>query len=316
MLRGSEVLRAHHWEWVGLLPAHDHDTINNSSWQRFCTQHFNSSPVFQHKQVTSAIFHSAMQQTTVYIVLSLLAAATVSSSGAETHSLQEVIDYIQEKREVLSQHDFFSFLADTSVPARKRMQFVPYFGYFAIAGADLLDSWFRIPNPQNELERRVNTFIDEDNFHYNLFVTDMEDVLGYNTTRFGSYEAIVRHIWGDDSRAVRMLVYVWGSVVTKTKDPTVYLASFEAVEACLKHLFENANEYIFRGENGLPDLRYFGQTHIDFEKNHTLTSWFKEGDDPFRPLASYQMSKEAKELSLEVVDDLFYWYVLHIGYLL
>ena len=252
-----------------------------------------------------------MQQTRIYVVLSLLAAAIAICSAAETtHNFQEVIDYIEEKRVVLSQHNLFQYISDTSVPARKRMQFVPYFAYFAIAGADLLDSWFRIPNPKTELERRVNTFIDEDNFHYNLFLYDMEDVLGYTNGRFGSYAAIMRHLWGDDSRAVRMLVYTWGSVATRTTDPMVTLASFEAVEAGLKHLFESANEFVFRGENGLPELKYFGQTHIDFEMNHTLTSWFKEADEPHRPLASYKITKEAKELSLEVVDDLFYWYAL------
>ena len=251
-----------------------------------------------------------MQQTRILCaLLSLLVAAAVSrySAATSTHNFQEVIDYIEDKRVVLSQHDLFRYISDTSVSANKRMQFVPYFGYFAIAGADLLDSWFRIPNPQTELERRVNTFIDEDNFHYNLFLYDMEEVLGYTTSRFGSYSAIMRHLWGDDSRAVRMLVYTWGSVASRTKDPMVVLASFEAVEAGLKHLFESANEFVFRGENGLPALKYFGQTHIDFERNHTLTSWFKEGDEPHRPLASYEISKEAKKLSLEVVDDLFFW---------
>ena len=246
-----------------------------------------------------------MQKTRLYFIFTLLAAAGLCF-GAE-HTLQDVIDVIEVKRETLSKHKLFEYISDTSVPARKRMQFVPYFGYFAIAGADLLDSWFRIPDPKTELERRVNVFIEEDNFHYNLFLYDMEEVLGYNTDRFGSYSAIMRHLWGDDSKAVRMLVYTWGAVAVKSKDPMVALASFEAVEAGLKHLFESAKEHVFNGENGLPDLKYFGQTHIDFEMNHTLTSWFKEGDEPFRPLASFEMSEESMNVSLEVVDDLFYW---------
>lgn len=247
-----------------------------------------------------------MQKSKAYVVLLIVAAASIWPRGA-AHTFQEVIDVIEGKRVELSQHKLFEYISDTSVPASKRMQFVPYFGYFAIAGADLLDSWFRIPSPQTELERRVNVFIEEDNFHYNLFLYDMEEVLGYTTSRFGSYGAIMRHLWGDDSKAVRMLVYAWGSVKQKSEDPMVTLASFEAVEAGLKHLFESAKEFVFDGENGLPDLKYFGQTHIDFEKNHTLTSWFKEGDEPFRPLASYEMSEESKHISLEVVDDLFYW---------
>ena len=248
-----------------------------------------------------------MQTSTRASILVALLVATNLCLAASTHTFQEVLDVIEEKRVVMSQHKFFKYLSDESVPAAKRMQFVPYFGYFAIAGADLLDTWFRIPNPTTELERRVNIFIEEDNFHYNLFLYDMEDVLGYTNSRFGSYGAVMRHLFGDDSKAVRMLVYTWGAVPTKSKDPIVSLASFEAVEACLKHLFENAMQHVFYGQDGLPDLKYFGQTHVDFEKNHTLTSWFKEDDVPFRPLATQEMSEESKRVSLEVVDELFYW---------
>ena len=87
----------------------------------------------------------------------------------------------------------------------------------------------------------------------------------------------------------------------------VALASFEAVEAGLKDLFEVTYDKIFNGKDGYPDLKYFGKTHVEFEVNHTVTSWFKEEDEPFRPLANYEISKETKEFSLEVVEDMFYW---------
>ena len=43
--------------------------------------------------------------------------------------------------------------------------------------------------------------MEEDNFHYNFFLNDVEKVLGYTLDRFGSYAAVLRHIWGDDSKA-------------------------------------------------------------------------------------------------------------------
>lgn len=245
------------------------------------------------------------------LALILLSASTDLLSGASAGNFQEVMDTIEAKSAELSQHELFRFLADDSVPARKRMQFIPYWTYFSMAGSDLLDNWFRIPNPTTELEHRVNVFIDEDNFHYNLFLYDVENV-GYTVDDFGSYTAVLRHIWGDDSKAVRMLVHTWGSGAKKNNDPLLALASFEAVEAGLKYLFEGVYENIHKGKGGFPELQYFGQKHIDYEMNHTVTGWFKDGDMDFRPLGSYEATEETKRLSLEVVDDLFYWYVRDI----
>ena len=245
----------------------------------------------------------------VLLVLSIVLAG-VSAHSELANNFQEVMDVIEKRGEDLSHHELFKFLANDSIPARKRMQFMPYWTYFSMAGSDLLDSWFRIPHPKTELEHRVNTFIDEDNFHYNLFLYDVENVLGYTISDFGTYAAVLRHIWGDDSKAVRMLVLTWGDGAKKSDDPLLTLASFEAVEAGLKYLFEAVYENIFKRQDGFPDLKYFGQTHIDFEMSHTVTGWFKDDDSmEFRPLGSYEATEETKQLSLQLVEDLFYWYV-------
>jgi AraC-like DNA-binding protein len=202
-----------------------------------------------------------MQQlgSTVYLAAAILLISIVSSSSfAELHRFQEVIDVIEEKRLELSNHELFKFIADESIPASKRIQFAPYWTYFALAAADVTDNWIHIPNPQSELEYRVNVCIDEDNFHYNLFLHDIESVLGCSPSHFGSYGAILRHLWGDDSKAVRMLIYAWGSGV---KHPMVALASFEAAEAGLKVFFQVTYDKIFNGKDGYPDLKYFGQAH-------------------------------------------------------
>ena len=237
-------------------------------------------------------------------LLLLVAASTYHCCSAA--SFQEVIDVIEERKEELSQHKLFKYIADESIPAKRRMQFAPYWTYFAVSAADVTHGWIRIPDPQTELEHRVNVWIDEDSWHYNYFLHDIESVLGYTLDRFGSFGAVLRHIWGDDSKAVRMLIYAWGSV--KSKDPLVILASFETMEAGLQCLFESTYGKIAKGKNGLPDLDYFGQAHVEHEMNHTATnSWTKDGDQPYRPLAAYEVTEETKKLSLEIVEDLFYW---------
>lgn len=253
-----------------------------------------------------------MTPTTAVILLAGAVAICLQfSTATATPSVkfQEVMDVIEEKRLELSQHKFFKFLSDESIPATKRIRFVPYWLYFALAAPDVLDNWMRIANPQTELEHRVNKFIDEDSFHYNLFLHDVENVLGYTPDRFGSLGGILRHIWGDDSRAVRMLIYSWASGVKKSKDPIVTLASFEAVEAGLKDFVETVYGKLFLGKDGFPGLKYFGQAHVDLEMNHTVTGWFKPDGEisDFTPIEEFDISEEAKAYSLEVVEDMFYW---------
>ena len=109
-----------------------------------------------------------------------------ANCGAESLvKFQEVINVIQEKRLELSEHKFFEFLRDESIPERRRMTFVPYWTFYSLTAADILDSWIRIPEPKNDLERRINAFIGEDNFHYNFFLHDVETVLGYSVDKFG-----------------------------------------------------------------------------------------------------------------------------------
>ena len=196
------------------------------------------------------------------------------------------------------------------------MQFAPYWTFFALAGAgDMLDIWMRIPEPKTDLEKKVNTFIEEDNTHYNLFLHDVEKILGYTVDRYGSYEAVMRHVFGDDSKAVRMLVYTIATCARKSKDPIVPLTINEAVEAGLKDMFQITTAKIYAGKNGIPGLKYFGKEHIDYELKHTLSAWFRQSNEPDGdtkapsggPLAGCELTEDMFQLCLEIAEEIFYW---------
>ena len=245
-----------------------------------------------------------LTKTSLSLTVLIVAATAIYSTSAG--NFQEVMDVIEKKSEKLSQHHFFKYLADKSVPASKRLQFMPYWTFFSMAASDVLDNWIRVQNPQTELEYRINAFIAEDNWHYNFFVHDMDNVLKYTINDFGSYGAVLRHIWGDESKAVRMLVYTT-TEVTRSKDPLVTLSSFEAMESGLNFLFESIYEHIFKEEEEFKSMQYFGVLHIDLERNHTITG---------STLGSYDASEETRQLSLEIIEDIFYWYVLSLIILL
>ena len=227
------------------------------------------------------------------------------SAQKDTVLFREVVADLEVKSKELFKHPFFKRLEDETIPIRRRMTVVPYWTYFAMGFADVVDTWFYISNPQNELEERVNMYVSEDNFHYNFFLHDVENVLGYTLDRYGSYAAVMRHLWGDDSRAVREYIYGWLDCVNRYKDPVITLATFEAVEMNLKPLFDTMYTAIFLPENGIKELKYFGQEHVELEINHTQFNWFNQGVTPFLSLEDVKITLQQRDRALEVSEDLY-----------
>ena len=250
-----------------------------------------------------------MKGITTITALSL--ALLVASIGAEdTASFREITADLDEKVKELFQHPFFIRLADDSIPIRRRATFVPYWTFFSMGFADVVDTWFSIPNPQNELEERINLYVAEDNFHYNFFLHDVEKVFGYTLDRYGSYAAVLRHIWGDDSRAVREYIYGWIECVNRYRDPIITLATFEAVEMTLKPIFDTMYTAMYLPENGLKDLEYFGQKHVELEANHSQFNWFNQGVTPFLPIEELDITVQQRDRALEVSQEIYERYVL------
>lgn len=248
----------------------------------------------------------------VALVLAVGVNSTKEDESVDPQLFADVISVCKQRQEQMSQHPFFKMLADQSIPVRQRMMFAPYWASFALSAADVMDTWLYFPNPRTELEELVDAFIGEDNFHYNFFLHDLEEVFGYTMDRFGSVSAVMRHMYGADSKAVRELMYAWVGVVTKySNDPIVILASFEAGEACMKTFFETVYTYVFLAEEELKDMQYFGTKHVELEMNHKLTTWFK-GDDLIRPLAQIEITPLQKEHALEAVEVTYEKYVPYL----
>ena len=220
---------------------------------------------------------------------------------------QTVLDEIARRREVLANHPLFAFLADDSVTPVRRMRFAPYWTFFAMGAADIIDTWIRYEHPKNELEERINRFVDEDDFHYNLFLHDVEHVLGYGSDRFGSFQGVVRHLWSDETRTVRQFFYDWIDVVKKNRnDPVAILTTFEAGEAGLLDIMEVTYSKIYAPEGGLKDLKYFGKEHIELERSHNVTGWFGEqADISEKSLANVEITDEQRQLYEKIASRMF-----------
>ena len=243
-------------------------------------------------------------------LLALIAGTTATVKEGKTESkFSDILSVIDEKRESLSQHRLFEFMRDEALPWEKRLSFAPYLLYLTMTFADVCDTLLYVPNPTTELERRINTFISDDDFHYNFYLNDIT-ALGYTLDRFGSLPGVLRHIWGDESRAIRQLMYTWISIVKKYDDPLITFVTIESLEAAGKDFFETA--YKIRNPDDSQELQYFGTNHAELEGNHSQTAWTREEDISIdnRPLGKFDVLPVQLAQAMEIVDDIFERYIM------
>ena len=249
----------------------------------------------------------------LFVFAGLLPASTAAENQlSETILYQEIVTHMQQKSEKLRQHPLLDFIKDDAIPARRRISFAPYLSYIAMSFADVLDTWLLFPNPQNELEERINSHIQEDDYHYNLFLHDIESVLGLSLDDFGSYSAVMRHLWGDDSRAIRQYIYGWLDCVARYNDPIITLTTLEAMEAGAQALIGTTSKLV-KQDSELKELKYLGQAHVELEKNHSQFVWFDE-QATVPPLGHIEISGEQRDHALQITEEMFerYGCVMHI----
>ena len=190
----------------------------------------------------------------------------------------DVINLIEKQRKVMFEtNPFFKIVADEAFSVEQRMLFIPYMLFFSCGGPDVITLLMKSdkePSDLNFIEKKINAFINEDNFHYNFYLTDLE-TLGFTMEKFGSVNAVIRHIFAQESIPVRKLVYSLSHYSRQHLDPLVRLTLCELIEAGLFDLFVTIYKKIVKKENSpFANLHYFGDTHVNLEMNHTVTSWF------------------------------------------
>ena len=164
-----------------------------------------------------------------------------------------VLAFVENERAKMSNaNPLFPVLRDASIPVQQRMSFAPYMLYFSLSCPDVLTNWMKIDKPENELnevEKRINIFVNEDNFHYNFYLRDLE-TLGWSLDKFGSCGGVLRHVWASESIAVRKLMYTVVSSLRRSADTLVSLTVVELLEAGLYDLFTTVYTHIAKASPG------------------------------------------------------------------
>ena len=221
----------------------------------------------------------------------------------------DVVEYIDlSRRNMYESTPFFETLKNESLTKRQRMLFFPYMLFFSLGSPDVKTLMMKYRKPEEQLttvERKVNNFINEDNFHYNFYLNDLEE-LGYGLDRFGSTSGVIRHVFSEEAIPTRRVVYAIGSYIDPEGDPLMALAIPEIIEAGLFDLFTTVYKHIVKAgeDEDYAALEYFGDTHVKLEQNHTVTRWFAPGHPEDNDVANVEVPDDSWESITLMVDDL------------
>jgi hypothetical protein len=209
--------------------------------------------------------------------------------------MEEVLAAIEEKKREFARLPFFGFLRDESLEPEQRLAFYPCMAHWIMSFADLNKYFLRAEPAADEYQERVNAYSHEDDEHWRLYLEDFQK-LGFDALYSGT--GWLRLLWGDETRANRMLSYRLAHLIQCAKS-VERLAIVEAMEEAANVFFPLTVQLAeqIQERTGV-ELRYLGHFHFSLEAEHT-------GAGDHAALARIELDDETRRSSLEMVDEVF-----------
>jgi hypothetical protein len=209
--------------------------------------------------------------------------------------MKHVLKHIMCQKREFARAGLFEHLKNERLTPRERLAFIPAMAHFIMSFGDLNRFVLRYADPQNELERAVNTHTIEDETHWKWYLDDLT-LLGLDGA--SSKTEVLRQLWNDDSQASRKLSYRLIELCKDT-DAAERLALIEVMEETGNVTFSSLAPVAraLAVDEGIR-LPFCGDHHLTMETGHTI------GSD-HRLLAEIELDDAARARILGLVDQAF-----------
>jgi hypothetical protein len=181
--------------------------------------------------------------------------------------VREVFDYIKDRSRAFDQKPLFVYLRDDRVDPTRRLEFVPHVAHFVMTFADLYHFFLTEEPPQDRYQELINTHLSEEGSHWKWFLADLTSLGLDPTLRFTD---ALRIIWSDATAKTRRLAYemckLSGGLSSLQK--LVMVLAIEATGRVALEAAVPAGRQV-QASSG-KKLVYFGQHHLDTERQHTV----------------------------------------------
>lgn len=212
--------------------------------------------------------------------------------------MKHIFEHIARRGTEYARQPIFVYLRDREIDCRKRLEFVPWLAHFVMTFADLYQLFaVADPAPDDRFQQLVNAHLEEEDNHWKWFLADLE-AMDLNPAL--SYTDSLRLVWGAETKRTRALAY---QVCRSSSGLSSLekLVLFHAIEATGRVALEALAPVGAELETQLGRrLVYFGQRHLDTERQHTV-----EEESTRRFLESVDIdATQTKRLGV-IVDDIF-----------
>jgi hypothetical protein len=212
--------------------------------------------------------------------------------------MKDVFGYITRRCETFNAKPLFVYLRDERIPPRQRLRFVPHVAHFVMTFADLYHFFLTETATGDRYQELVNTHLAEEGNHWKWFLSDLTALDLDPTIPFTD---ALRFLWGDGTVKTRSLAYqmckLSGGLSSLHK-----LVMVLAIEATGRVALEAAvpagrEVQVKSGRR----LVYFGQHHLDTERQHTV-----EDGAVHQALESTELSSSIRSELYAIVDEVFH----------
>jgi hypothetical protein len=188
-------------------------------------------------------------------------------SPEEVDPMKQIFDHIDGRGAEYAQKPVFAYLRDDRIDPRQRLNFVPWLAHFVMTFADLYQMFVEEPVPGDRFQELVNAHLAEEENHWKWFLADL-DALGLNPML--KFTEALRLVWGTETSKTRSLAYQVCKLSSGLSS-LEKLVLFHAIEATGRVALEAlAPVGAAVGDQSGKKLVYFGQRHLDTEREHTV----------------------------------------------
>lgn len=212
--------------------------------------------------------------------------------------MKEVLTFIQDNQRSFSRLPLFSFLRNTEISPRDRLNFGPSFAVFAMNFKDLNTYILsKKCSEKDKIQRMINQHAKEDAQHWEWILEDF-DKLGFNY-KLNTNDAL-RLFWGPKTEASRQHFYQMAQLIHES-EPVFMLVIIEAIEATGNAFFDALTGVAqeLQGTTG-EDYRYYGKFHLSVETGHAMGT-----ADVENILDSICLTEEENEKAFVLVEKIF-----------
>jgi len=210
--------------------------------------------------------------------------------------VKDVVFPVFQMKEDFKQSRLIKYMEDESIPASKRLNWLPYFTYFANSFSDINNYILPYEKPANEFEEQINSHAATDAEHNSLINKDMRNL--QDKLKDFTFADCLEFLWNDNIKKSRLVAYEIANLTQMASNPLVRYCLIRVIE-------ELGNTFFLVSHNctaGAIESNYFGNVHLGYEPGHL------HGCDPEK-FESQTLTVEEAETARYVMQkcyDLFF----------